>query len=106
MKRTRRKFSREFKISVIRELENGKTYAQVCREHEIHPSMIAKWKREYRGDPDNAFKGSGNVCELQARNAELERMVGQLFMEVTFLKKTLATLEAKLQELRRKKEQS
>jgi len=106
MKRTRRKFSREFKISVLRELENGKTYAQVCREHEIHPSMIAKWKREYQGDPDNAFKGSGNVCKLQARNAELERMVGQLFMEVTFLKKTLATLETKLQELRKRKGQS
>jgi len=46
MKR-RRKFTREFNLSVLRELENDKTAAQVCRENGIHPAMLSKWKREY-----------------------------------------------------------
>ena len=39
--RTRRKFTREFKLSVVNELES-KSFAQVCREHDIHPSLLSK----------------------------------------------------------------
>jgi len=35
MKKTRRKFAREFKLSVLRELESGKSMAQVCCENDI-----------------------------------------------------------------------
>jgi hypothetical protein len=35
MKKTRRCYDREFKISIIAELESGKTLAQVAREHGI-----------------------------------------------------------------------
>jgi len=41
MKR-RRKYTWDFKISVIREIEMGKTLAQVSRENEIHPSLVVK----------------------------------------------------------------
>ncbi|MGV9141433.1 MAG: transposase, partial [Promethearchaeota archaeon] len=33
--RKRRKFSREFKLSLLREHENGKSEAQICRENDI-----------------------------------------------------------------------
>ena len=52
--------TRDFKISVIREVEMGKTLAQVSRENEIHPSLVVKWKKEYFRDPENAFHGNGN----------------------------------------------
>ncbi len=39
--KTRKKFTREFKISVLREIENGKSSAQVSRENSIHPSMLS-----------------------------------------------------------------
>ncbi len=48
----KRRFTREFKISVIRELENGKSSAQAYWEHSIHPSMLSKWKQEYKGNPE------------------------------------------------------
>ena len=44
----RRKFTREFKISVIRELENGKSSAQAGREQSVSPSVQSKWKQEYK----------------------------------------------------------
>ncbi len=49
--KTRKKFTREIKISILRELENGKSAAQVSRENGIHPSMLSKWKREYKENP-------------------------------------------------------
>ncbi len=51
--KTRKKFTREFKISILRELENGKSAAQVCRENGINISMSRK------GNPyENAFAES------------------------------------------------
>ena len=99
MKR-RRQYTRDFKIGVIREVESGKTLAQVSRENEIHPSLVVKWKKEYFRDPENAFRGNGNgrAYKEQARMAELERLVGQLYAENEFLKKALTRLEAKIKE--------
>ena len=74
MKR-RRTYTRDFKISVIREVEMGKTLAQVSRENEIHPSLVVKWKKAYFRDPENAFRGNGKAYKEQARMTELERLV-------------------------------
>ena len=82
---------RDFKISVIREVEMGKTLAQVSRENEIHPSLVVKWKKEY-------FRDNGRAHKEQARIAELERLVGQLYTENEFLKKALTRLEGKIKE--------
>ena len=39
MKRTRQRYDRAFKISVVAELESGKPPSQIAREHSIHPSL-------------------------------------------------------------------
>ena len=87
----RRKYTREFKISVITELDAGKTIAQVSREYNLHPSMITRWKREYNRDPESAFRGNG-VKRNESRIAELERLVGKLYAENAFLKNALERL--------------
>lgn len=97
----RRKFTKEFKVSVLREIENGKTQAQACREHSIHASMLSKWKREYQKNPQMAFGGNGNICKLDARIAEYERIIGQQCAEINFLKKVLTNLETKVMEYRK-----
>ena len=102
--KTRKKFTREAKISILRELENGKSSAQVCRENGIHPSMLSKWKREYKENPLKAFIGNGNISKPEAKLAESERLIGQLYAENAFLKKVLTSLEAKLQEHQKQRE--
>ena len=97
MKR-RRQYTRDFKIGVIREVESGKTLAQVSRENGISPSLIVKWRKQYFDDPENAFRGNGKTYKENARIAELERLVGQLYIENEFLKKALARLEGKIKE--------
>ena len=100
--KNRRIFSREFKLSVVREIENGKTIAEVCREHELHPSLVGKWKDKYRKEPATAFTGPSTDDPEKVQIAELQRLVGQLFAENAFLKKTLSNLEKKLQEKQKK----
>ena len=104
--KTRKKFTREIKISILRELENGKSAAQVCRENGIHPSMLSKWKREYKENPGTAFSGKGNISKPEAKLAESERLIGQLYAENAFLKKVLSSLETRLQEHQKQREGS
>ena len=101
MGKKRKRYSKEFKISVVRELESGVRPAELSRKHGIHPSIPSRWKKEYYEDPDRAFSGHGNTYKLEARNAELERLVGQLYAENEFLKKAITNLEKKTNEERK-----
>ena len=87
----RRTFTREFKLQVIREIEAGKTQAQVAREYQISDNTISKWRRELRKYKERAFAGRGHAYTDEARVNEL--MVGRLTMENDFLKKLLQKLE-------------
>jgi len=100
-----RKFTREFKISVLNELD-GNSLVQVCRENELHPNLVSRWKKEYESNPDEAFKGNGNAWKDEAKIARYERLVGQLYAENAFLKKTLASLKQVAAEERKAKRSS
>jgi transposase len=97
-KTSRKRYTREFKLSLIRELESGTKLGQLSRENNIHPNMISRWKLEYDKDSGSAFKGNGNTYKDAARNEELERLVGKLYAENDFLKKALGILEKRVQE--------
>jgi len=60
MKKTRRRYDRDFKILVLAELEAGKPLAQIAREYSIHLSLLCRWRRELAENPEKAFKGDGN----------------------------------------------
>ena len=80
-------------MSVIRELEAGVAIGEISRKYDIHPSLPNRWKIEYYDNPENSFSGNGNTYKLEARNAELERLLGQLYAENKFLKKAIENLE-------------
>jgi len=89
----RRRFSKEFKTQVVRELQAGKSLAQTAREHQLNVSMVSEWRRQYERYGEGAFQGNGHAYTEDARVAELERMVGQLTMENVLLKRGLARFE-------------
>jgi transposase len=105
MTRKQRRFTRDFKITVISELDSGKCLSEVAKEYEIHPSQICRWKREFSKNPKEAFSGQGNIYKTEAKIARLERLVGQLYAENEFLKKALKTLEINHQEEKKKTKQ-
>ena len=92
MSKTRNFYSREFKLAILSQIESGVPIAQVARENGLHPTLVARWKKGYIENPEKAFSGPGHPYKDQARVAELERMVGQLYAENLFLKKTLETM--------------
>ena len=100
MKKTRRRYDGDFKISVIAELERGKTSAQIAREHGIHPGLPSRWRDELAENPEKAFSGNGNRYKYEARIAELERFLGQAHAENEFLKKPLPMTQKKVREER------
>jgi transposase len=91
----RRQFTRELKLRVIREVEAGKSVAQVAREYTVHPTQIRKWQQLQRQYAERAFAGNGHAYQDEARMAELERMVGQLTRENALLKKVLLRFEGR-----------
>ncbi len=91
--RNRRQFTKEFKYRVIREVEAGKPLAQVARENEIHPNLVAKWRTQLSAYGAEAFQGNGNAYTHEAKVAELERIIGQYAAENTLLKRALKSLE-------------
>ena len=99
--RKRREFTRDFKVSLMRELEAGRSMAELCRMHELHPSLVSKWRRDWMDNPGLAFSGRGKVSTSTAKIAELERLVGRLYAENAFLKKALGGLENLVAEYRR-----
>ena len=90
---SRRQFSAEFKLRVVRQVEAGTSTAAVARRYEVHPTLLTKWRLQLRQDPERAFRAHRNGPDAEARIAEWERMIDQLTMEKALLKKALAQLE-------------
>lgn len=99
----RRKFTKDFKLSVLSEFNSGKTIAQISTEKNISPSLISKWRREYKQDPERAFAGEGKSSSLEAELSECKKVIGELYIQVEFLKKVQTNLQNLLTQQRLKK---
>ena len=98
MGQKRRSFTRSYKLAVLAEVENGRSVIEVAREHGIHPNTLTRWRKEYAENPETSFSGNGVMYKDEARIAKLERLVGKLYAENEFLKKTLELLGKRVQE--------
>jgi transposase-like protein len=53
---TKRSFSREFKLQVVRQLVSGeKRLAQLCREHNLCQTLLRRWREQYEQRGENAW---------------------------------------------------
>src|ERR1700738_1059549 len=93
MVKSRRMFTREFKLAAVKELESGKPLGYVARRVEVNPNTLHRWRSEFKEQPTKAFSGQGRRLLAESREAELERKIGQLTMENDFLKKLLRSFE-------------
>ncbi len=90
-----RNHSPEFKLECCRQIATGqKRPAQVCREHNLAESLLARWRKEYGARGEEAFseKQTSETAALEARIAELERFCGKLALENEILKKASRTV--------------
>lgn len=96
--KSRRKFSKEFKLTATRRLQSGQSVAEVARALEVHPSDLHRWRRELEDHGERAFRGAGHKRAEESRVAELERKVGQQALEVDFLRRALQHVEEQRQQ--------
>ena len=87
-----KRYTREFKEKLLRELGKGETIAAVARRYAVSRQLIYEWLMKQRDGGLNDSQPVGQQ-QLARQIGELERKVGQLTMENDFLKKTLRRLE-------------
>ncbi len=90
---SRRQFTREFKLTAIRQIEQGISIGELARALEVNANVLHRWRREFRQGPGNAFPGWGKRRWSEGRMVELERKIGRQALEIDFLKGCLQRIE-------------
>ncbi len=91
--RPRRAFSAAFKAEVVLSLLTGaKTQAELCRQHELSPTLLSQWKDAFLENAAAAFQSREQNSTEAARVAELERALGRATLENDILKKASSPL--------------
>ena len=88
--KTRRRFTAEFKAKVALEAIQGhRTVAELGKRHELHPNLIAQWKRQAIERLAKVFddKGLEPAASRDAEVTKLHAKIGQLVVERDFLAK-------------------
>jgi transposase-like protein len=94
-KKNRRKFSAEFKAQVgLEALKGIEPIHAIAARHEVHPVQVSQWKKEMLERLPQVFatKGRPGVSDQAEREAQLYQKIGQLEMELDWLKKKSAQL--------------
>ncbi len=89
MKRTRRRFDREFKAQVVLEaLQGGKTIGEIAAQYGIHPNQVSRWKKQLLEFLPEAFRQGGEIDSMNPDILirDLQRQVDQLKVEVEWLR--------------------
>ena len=82
MSRTRRNFSAKFKSELVIELLKGeKDLNTIATENNIQPNLLRNWKKEFLDKASVVFD------DTRKEKAEYAKKVGQLTMQVDWLKK-------------------
>ncbi|MFZ2351146.1 MAG: transposase [Bacteroidales bacterium] len=92
MKKSRRTFTADFKARVaiesIKEIKTISELAQICQ---LHPNLITHWKKEFLANAGKVFDAgkddSSEVKKLKKENEELVHQIGQLSVDINWLKK-------------------
>ena len=97
-KRTRRKFSADFKTKVVLEaLRERDTVETIARKHELHPNQVTTWKKEFLENASAAFTvDSDRTEEKQQQESVVEKLyaqIGQQKVELDWLKKKWQELQ-------------
>jgi putative transposase len=90
MKNKRRNHAAQFKAKVALAAAKGdKTIAELAGEYEVHPNQITQWKKQLLESLPEIFsrRRQNEQHEQEELTAELYQQIGQLKVELDWLKK-------------------
>jgi transposase len=86
----RKKYTSGFKTKVVLEaLQERETIQEIAKKYELHPTQVSNWKSQFLAEAADVFEKGVTKSDDEKEKAELFKKVGQLQMEVDFLKKVL-----------------
>jgi transposase len=87
MGKDRRKFENAFKRQLVQQIEaGGLTRMQAARTHQLSPSLIDRWRKQFREDK-LVDRPSNRERQLETENEKLKAKIGDLVMQNDQLKK-------------------
>ena len=90
-KKKRKTYSPEFKTEAVRLIsEKGYSIAEASRNLGIEYSILRRWIKQFKNDPENAFPGKGKLKADDERLRQLQRELQRVKEERDILKKALA----------------
>jgi transposase-like protein len=92
MTKTRKRYSTEFKAKVALEaIKDQKTLTELSNQFQLHPNQIIRWKQQLLDEAHNIFliKPNSSQHQQQQLEAQLYQQIGQLTVELNWLKKKL-----------------
>ena len=90
MRTIRKRHDGKFKCKVVVEAVKGqRTLSEIASDYGVHPNQITKWKKQALDGLPDIFsdKRKKNDREAQELQDELYRQIGQLKVELDWLKK-------------------
>lgn len=80
-------FKKKIALEAARE---EKTMAQLASQYSVHPVQVARWKKELIEGAEEIFERKRERSKREdVTREELERKIGQMTVELDFLKKKL-----------------
>ena len=96
-----RNFSEEFKQQKVREVERKQTkVSEICKQYEVSATSVTRWLKKYSSNYMKGIKtivetesDTKRLIELQAKIADMERIVGQKQLVIDFQNKVIELAE-------------
>jgi transposase len=88
--RSRRKFTKEFKLDAVQRLREGEPAGLLARSLEVSRQELYRWSRDVDKFGERAFPGVGQKRTEETRIAKLERKIGAAGPGDRFFKASLA----------------
>jgi transposase len=86
----RKNYTSGFKTKIVIEaLQERETIQEIGKKYEVHPNQISTWKSQFLSGASSVFEKGVVKNDDEKEKVELFKKVGQLQMQVDFLKKVL-----------------
>ena len=95
-KKQRKSYSTEFKVKIALEAIKGqRTVNEIASQYSVHPNQVTQWKRQAIESLPEVFstKRERDAEEEEVLKAQLYQQIGQLKVELDWMKKKVGLLE-------------
>jgi len=78
-----KRYSEEQIIRILKEVESGKTVADVCREYGVAEATVYRWRSRFSGMDVSELR---RLKELEEENRRLKALVADQALDIQLLK--------------------